>query len=192
MNANLCTFRLTTYFMQTSDKDERLMCYIVNTAEYCHKTVGYFHTITMYNGLNLEFIHAGSLKNYRCKCYFCVRITAESGLAVLYRQIVYPVLNDNKWITMQVAWPCTFCIICGLQIWSLCKATLFFLHCQAGELAENVSKVVDTQYADKIDMSEVQVLVSSLRTSFCNVPLSLLGATSHNAAASCRMSSQQL
>lgn len=58
--------------IKTSDKDERLICYIVNTAEYCHKT--------------------------------------------------------------------------------------------AGELAENVSKVVDPQYADKIDMSEVQDEFSAVIT----------------------------
>ncbi|KAI3756849.1 hypothetical protein L1987_56672 [Smallanthus sonchifolius] len=29
----------TGLYMQTSDKDERLICYIVKTAEYCHKTV---------------------------------------------------------------------------------------------------------------------------------------------------------
>lgn len=30
------------YFEQTSDRDERVMCYIVNSAEYCHKTVSWF------------------------------------------------------------------------------------------------------------------------------------------------------
>jgi hypothetical protein len=25
--------------LQTSDRDERMICYIVNTAEYCHQTV---------------------------------------------------------------------------------------------------------------------------------------------------------
>lgn len=32
---------LFPYFktFQTSDRDERIICYIVNTAEYCHKTV---------------------------------------------------------------------------------------------------------------------------------------------------------
>lgn len=58
--------------IKTSDKDERLICYIVNTAEYCHKT--------------------------------------------------------------------------------------------SGELAENVSKIVDPQYADKIDMSEVQDEFSAVIT----------------------------
>jgi hypothetical protein len=27
--------------VQVSDKDERVICYIVNTAEYCHETVRY-------------------------------------------------------------------------------------------------------------------------------------------------------
>ncbi|GER51290.1 vacuolar protein sorting protein [Striga asiatica] len=58
--------------IKTSDKDERLICYIVNTAEYCHKT--------------------------------------------------------------------------------------------SGELAENVSKIVDHQYADRIDMSEVQDEFSAVVT----------------------------
>ena len=30
------------YFEQTSDRDERVICYIVNSAEYCHKTVSWF------------------------------------------------------------------------------------------------------------------------------------------------------
>ncbi|KAL0298649.1 UNVERIFIED_CONTAM: Vacuolar protein sorting-associated protein 53 A [Sesamum radiatum] len=58
--------------IKTSDKDERLICYIVNTAEYCHKT--------------------------------------------------------------------------------------------SGELAENVSKIVDSQFADRIDMSEVQDEFSAVIT----------------------------
>lgn len=29
---------------------------------------------------------------------------------------------------------------------------------QSGELAENVSKIIDSPFADKVDMSEVQVL----------------------------------
>ena len=28
--------------LQTSDRDEKIICYIVNTAEYCHKTVSLF------------------------------------------------------------------------------------------------------------------------------------------------------
>lgn len=31
--------------MQTSDRDERVICYIVNSAEYCHKTVSYLMLI---------------------------------------------------------------------------------------------------------------------------------------------------
>lgn len=58
--------------IKTSDRDERLICYIVNTAEYCHKT--------------------------------------------------------------------------------------------AGELAENVSKIIDSQFADKVDMSEVQDEFSAVIT----------------------------
>ncbi|KAG6388213.1 hypothetical protein SASPL_153412 [Salvia splendens] len=68
---------------KTSDKDERLICYIVNTAEYCHKT-GFVS-----NDLNMS----------------------------------------------------EFC-----------------------ELAENVSKIVDPQYADSIDMSEVQDEFSAVIT----------------------------
>ncbi|XP_043700892.1 vacuolar protein sorting-associated protein 53 A [Telopea speciosissima] len=58
--------------IKTSDRDERMICYIVNTAEYCHKT--------------------------------------------------------------------------------------------SGELAENVSKIIDSQYADKVDMSEVQDEFSAVIT----------------------------
>ena len=28
--------------LQTSDRDEKMICYIVNTAEYCHQTVSSF------------------------------------------------------------------------------------------------------------------------------------------------------
>ncbi|EHA8589826.1 hypothetical protein COCNU_scaffold012629G000020 [Cocos nucifera] len=59
----------------TSDRDERMICYIVNTAEYCHKT--------------------------------------------------------------------------------------------SVELAENVSKIIDPQFADKVDMSEVQVTIVSI--AFCSL-----------------------
>lgn len=30
---------------QTSDRDERVICYIVNSAEYCHKTVSFFYIL---------------------------------------------------------------------------------------------------------------------------------------------------
>lgn len=41
------THSSTNYFTQTSDKDERVICYIVSTAEYCHKTVSWFFDYTM-------------------------------------------------------------------------------------------------------------------------------------------------
>jgi len=33
------------YVEQTSDRDERVICYIVNSAEYCHKTVSFFYIL---------------------------------------------------------------------------------------------------------------------------------------------------
>lgn len=39
----LCVFLFSGNFEQTSDRDERVICYIVNSAEYCHKTVGFFY-----------------------------------------------------------------------------------------------------------------------------------------------------
>lgn len=38
----ICVCFFFVYFKQTSDKDEKLICYIVNSAEYCHKTVSLF------------------------------------------------------------------------------------------------------------------------------------------------------
>lgn len=37
---------------------------------------------------------------------------------------------------------------------------LLVLFLQSGELADNVSKIIDPQFADKVDMSEVQVIIS--------------------------------
>lgn len=41
-------------------------------------------------------------------------------------------------------------------VYLLFKATEYYA-LQAGELAESVAKIIDPQYADGIDMSEVQV-----------------------------------
>lgn len=46
------------YFEQTSDRDERVICYIVNSAEYCHKTVGFWIRGTSCWFLNFSLIYA--------------------------------------------------------------------------------------------------------------------------------------
>lgn len=58
---------------------------------------------------------------------------------------------------------------------------------QSGELAENVSKIVDPQYADSIDMSEVQVEKPSYSLYHCDPR-----PPPHKFAVFYRMSSQQL
>lgn len=62
----------------------------------------------------------------------------------------------------------------------------FFLVYQSGELAENVSKIVDPQYADSIDMSEVQVEKNFIHSLFHSEP------NPYNFAVLYRMSSRQL
>lgn len=39
---------------------------------------------------------------------------------------------------------------------------LLVLFLQSGELADNVSKIIDPQFTDKVDMSEVQVIISDI------------------------------
>ena len=39
------SFFLFFFLKQTSDRDERVICYIVNSAEYCHKTVSFLSFI---------------------------------------------------------------------------------------------------------------------------------------------------
>ncbi|PWA98696.1 vps53-like protein [Artemisia annua] len=86
--------------IKTSDKDERLICYIVNTAEYCHKT------------LCAQFFYKYHHSSYR---------------------------KSSR----------------------LFKGSLFI---QAGELSENVLKIIDSQYTDSVDMSEVQDEFSAVIT----------------------------
>lgn len=59
---------------------------------------------------------------------------------------------------------------------------------QSDELAENVSKVIDPQFADRIDMSEVQVE----NPPPLSRPFNIKGLIFRKAAVSCRTSSQQL
>ncbi|KAL0303081.1 UNVERIFIED_CONTAM: Vacuolar protein sorting-associated protein 53 A [Sesamum radiatum] len=101
--------------MQTSDKDERLICYIVNTAEYCHKTL-VFHC-------RLRPLLLNSFLLQECGVLY---------LTKLYSFVRYQVNH-----------------ILGVGL---------------GELAENVSKIVDPQFADRIDMSEVQDEFSAVIT----------------------------
>lgn len=45
----------------------------------------------------------------------------------------------------------------------------FTIFSQAGELAENVAKIIDSQLADAVDMSEVQVSTVFYLFIFCNI-----------------------
>ena len=36
---------------------------------------------------------------------------------------------------------------------------------KAGQLAENISKIIDVQFSDNVDMSSVQVTIKSFRNS---------------------------
>ena len=49
MSALRLSLSFFIFSMQVSDRDERVICYIVNSAEYCHKTVSLFfvyHSVT--------------------------------------------------------------------------------------------------------------------------------------------------